>query len=33
MGWGNGKNKEEGGEGGEEGLLENEYLDFQLVQS
>lgn len=31
MGWGNGKEKEKGGE--EEGLLENEYLDFQLVQS
>lgn len=30
MSWVNGKDEEEGG-GGEE--LENEYLDFQLVQS
>lgn len=33
MSGGNGKEKEEGGKGGEEALLETEYLDFQLVQS
>lgn len=33
MGGGNGKEKEEGGKAGEEGLLETEYLDFQLVRS